>query len=103
VWTRATAESELARAVANAEAECDRHIPWWRNDTDIRQDVAVMMMFNMGWGKFGGFHKTLAAWQAGDYEAASVEMLDSLWAKQVGKRAQFLSRQLATDEHQDRV
>jgi hypothetical protein len=32
--------------------------------------------------------------QSGRYEIAAVEMLDSLWARQVGKRAQTLSKMM---------
>lgn len=49
------------------------------------------MMFNLGSRKFLTFRKMIAAVRRGDFIKASEEMLDSKWAKQVGKRATELS------------
>jgi len=48
------------------------------------------MAFNMQ-GKLLGFRKFLAAAQRGDWNGAATEMLDSLWARQVGDRAKRLA------------
>lgn len=61
---------------------------------DPRQRVLADMAFNMGTAKLLTFVKFLAAVEARDWERAADEMLDSTWAKQVGKRATELATQL---------
>ena len=56
-----------------------------------RQDALIDMAFNLGRQGFEGFKKTIAFIKAGEWEAASMEMLDSKWAAQVGDRATELS------------
>lgn len=56
-----------------------------------RQSVMVNMLFNLGWTRLSKFKNMIAALQAGDYKKASIEMLDSRWAKQVGKRSTELA------------
>jgi lysozyme len=74
--------------------DLDRECPWWRQMAEERQMVLADMCFNMGIKRLLGFKKTLTAMQGGRYEAAAVEMLDSLWAKQVGKRAITLAEMM---------
>jgi len=55
------------------------------------QQVIVNMCFNMGAPRLGQFKKFIKAIHDEDWATASVEMLDSRWAKQVGDRANRLS------------
>ena len=71
--------------------ECCKAFSWISKMDKIRQGVIVELCFNMGLGRLKGFKKMLAACERGDYETASVEMLDSLWARQVGRRAKTLA------------
>jgi lysozyme len=64
----------------------------------VRQRVLVDMAFNLGVPGLMKFKNTLAAIQAGEYQRASKMMLQSKWAKQVGKRAIRLSKMMATGE-----
>lgn len=68
--------------------------PWTKEESVNTVCVLLDMTYNMGLGWFGNFKKTIAYIREGDYDAASVEMLDSLWARQVGGRAIALSNQL---------
>jgi lysozyme len=52
------------------------------------------MCFNLGVTRLGGFVNTLAAMKRGDYEAAADGMMKSLWASQVGRRAQRLAKMM---------
>ena len=65
--------------------------PWYENLTEQRKRVIVNMIFNLGLTRFSGFKNTIRYLEMGDYEAASEEMLDSKWARQVGVRATRLS------------
>lgn len=85
--------------VAEATGLLDKYVPWWRNLNDVRQRVMVNMTFNMGFAPerpagergFADFAKTLHYIETEQYEAASVEMMDSAWSKQVGPRAPRLA------------
>jgi len=55
------------------------------------QQVIVNMCFNMGAPRLSQFKKFIKAIHDEDWATASVEMLDSRWANQVGVRATRLS------------
>ena len=55
------------------------------------QLVLTNMAFNLGQTRLAGFKRMLAAVNERNYKQASVEMIDSRWAKQVPKRATELS------------
>lgn len=100
VWTPEQATAALQADVAHVEALLDIQLPWWRQLDDIRQDVLVNMGFNMGVTGLVQFHNTLAAVQNHRWQAAHDGMLMSLWARQVGTRAQRLAEQMLTGVHQ---
>jgi len=68
----------------------------------VRQNVVIDMMFNLGITRFRTFKKFIRALTVGDYEWAAREMLNSKWAKQVGKRAQELACAMRGSEHNKR-
>ena len=55
------------------------------------QQVIINMCFNMGAPRLSQFKKFIKAIHDEDWSTASVEMLDSRWANQVGVRANRLS------------
>ena len=58
----------------------------------VRQLVLVDMAFNMGVPRLMKFVKMWGAIEVGDFYEASEQMLDSRWAKQVGKRSEHLAQ-----------
>ena len=64
----------------------------------VRQLVLMDMAFNMGVPRLCKFLKMWNAIHEQNYEAASFEMLDSRWAKQVGRRATILSDAMKNGE-----
>jgi lysozyme len=66
----------------------------WGNLTKTRKKVLINMCFNLGAAGLRNFVKMLIAVRLGNYERAADEMLDSKWARQVGARAQRLSREM---------
>ena len=74
--------------------------PWVMGLDDARQEVLANMVFNMGLSVFNTFTQTLSYVRNGQYQKASVEMLDSKWAGQVGSRANRLSKQMKTGQRQ---
>jgi len=77
--------------------ECVK-LSWFRDLSDVRQAVVVDMVFNMGLPRFSGFRKTIDFLKNKLYASAALEMLDSKWARQVGNRADRLSRMMETGE-----
>jgi lysozyme len=63
-----------------------------------RKWVLYNMAFNMGMTRLRKFVNFFSAILNLNYTKASIEMLDSAWHKQVGKRAQELSLQMKTGE-----
>lgn len=75
-------------------ADLDRELSWWRQMSDARQRSLANMAFNLGIGGLLKFKNTLVAMRAGDYKGAAAGMRASLWAKQVGARAERLAKMM---------
>ena len=58
------------------------------------QRIIANMMFNMGRPRLSRFHKMKKAVDNGDWIEASVQMKDSLWARQVPNRADRLVKRM---------
>ena len=78
----------------DVESDLDRSLTWWRMMSDARQRVLANMCFNMGLGTLLTFKNTLAAMAVGDYQKAAAGMRASLWARQVGPRADRLIKMM---------
>lgn len=77
-------------------AQLDEAFPWWKDLDDVRRRVLVNMAFNLGIEGLAEFKNTLAAIQAGQWSAAASGMRSSLWARQVGARAERLAIAIET-------
>ena len=77
----------LANDIKRVEAELLRAFSWYDDLNQPRKDAMIDMCFNMGLPRLMKFKKALAGMAMVDYNAASIEFLDSRWAKQVGQRA----------------
>ena len=86
----------LQNDITEKTDELIRRLPWVADLDEARKGVLINMAFNLGVNGLLGFRKTLALVKAGDYARASVEMLDSKWARQVKGRATRLSEQMRT-------
>lgn len=85
------AEFMLANDVERCIIDLSEKTDYFGTLCEQRQAVLVNMLFNLGWGRFNRFRKVIKAVRDGDYLRASVEMMDSLWADQVGDRAKELA------------
>lgn len=94
------AEYLLNNDIKLSEFELSKAFNWFDNLTPVRQAVLINMHFNMGLTRLKGFIKALTAIERGDYKTAAAEMLDSKWARQVGKRATELAKQMETGQWQ---
>ena len=68
--------------------------PWFKDIDNIAKAVVINMCYQLGLRGFSKFKKTIYLLETQQYEEASVEMLDSLWAKQTPNRAKELSETL---------
>ena len=69
-------------------------IPWFTLLDDARKGVLCNMAFQMGVDGLMAFKKTLDYVQAGDYDGAAHEMMQSRWAHQTRDRALRLAAQM---------
>ena len=82
------ADFMLLNDIGDALREVEEIFPNVDGFSENRQMALVDMAFNLGKGGLAGFEKMVEAIRLGDWEKASEEALDSLWAKQVGTRAE---------------
>jgi len=64
-----------------------KHKEFWRNLTPIQKTVLADMYYNLGSSGLSKFVKMHQALTIGDYEEASVQMLDSKYAQQLPGRS----------------
>lgn len=74
-----------------------REFAWYDDLSEIRQEVLLNMIFNLGLGGVKKFKNMITALKRHDWEDAAREMLDSKWSGQVGQRAIRLSEAMRTD------
>ena len=77
------AEQWLLQKLAEAERDAQT-FPWFADLTGRQQRALVELVYNLGLTRLRKFRRTLAAMAKGDYEAARLGLLNSLWARQVG-------------------
>lgn len=81
----------LDNDVTRAYHELVRAVPSFGSLDEDRQHVLLDMAFNLGVPRLLEFKKMLAAVESRDFDQAAAEMLDSRWARQVGRRAETLA------------
>lgn len=96
--TREQAHYLLINDIYQVTDDLDRNLPWWRDLDDTRKRVLVNMAFNMGIGTLTTFQNTLRMVRTGRYSDASLAMLKSKWAGQVGDRAKRLAKMMANGD-----
>ncbi len=86
----------LRNDVAKAEAACSSYA-YWDELSENAQAALVNMCFNLGAVRFSAFHQMHAALVRRDYVAAASEMRASLWAEEVGERAERLAKVIESE------
>ncbi|PLX49135.1 MAG: lysozyme [Desulfobulbaceae bacterium] len=69
----------------------EKVVPGFRSLSERRRMALIDMCYNLGLPRLLKFKKMLAAMLARDFDTAADEMLDSVWADQVGQRAHTLA------------
>ncbi len=96
VLDKDVAELILERKLKDLQEKIASRFGWFYNAPKIVKDVVTNMCYQMGIAGFSQFKKTIYYLETGQYEEASMEMLDSLWAKQTPNRAKELSELIST-------
>ena len=84
----------LQNDISEVCSALDKDLPWWSDMSEARQQVLANMCFNLGISRLLGFTNTLDAMKEGRFDAAANGMIASLWARQVGQRAQRLAQMM---------
>lgn len=95
-------EDEIDYLLRNDIERCYRELDrfsWFMDLDQVRQEALVNMCFNLGFTRLMKFTKMMAAMAEGKYQLASIEALDSKWAKQVGNRAKDIAYMLEFGEY----
>ena len=88
------AELILLRKLDKLQQRIASVFGWWYNSPKTVKNVVTNMCYQLGISGFSKFKKTIYLLETEQYDEASIEMLDSLWAKQTPNRAKELSEQL---------
>ena len=70
--------------------------PWFKDIDETAKKVVINMCYQLGIRGFSKFKKTIYYLETEQYEEASIEMLNSLWANQTPNRAKELSEEIAS-------
>lgn len=81
----------LIHDILDTETFLQGFFPKWESMTPNRQDALTNMCFNLGTAGFSKFTKTIEFINNEQWEEASLAMLQSRWAEQVGNRAHELA------------
>lgn len=94
------AELMLSSDIHEVQDELTKLLPVYSKLNPARKDALTNMGFNLGVTGLLKFKKMISALEAGDYNLAAEEMLDSRWASQVGQRSKDLAEQVRTGNYQ---
>ena len=81
----------LERKLKDLESRIKIKFDWYKYMPQEVKDVVVEMCYQLGVTGVSKFKKTIAYLQNKQWKDASIEMLDSLWAKQTPNRANEMS------------
>lgn len=94
--SQSEAEILLSDDITNATMELYKFLPLSRDLDDVRKAVLIEFTFNLGIAKVMQFRGMIKALTDKNYVNAAQHMRDSLWAKQVGNRAQDMAHSMET-------
>lgn len=92
--TEEEASSMLFRDVVSTMINVEHQWPWSMRLGEARRSVLIQMAFQLGMAGLAKFKRMLAALEAGKFDTAAKELLDSKFAEQVPERAKRLADKL---------
>lgn len=97
--TAQQAEDLLRQDLEAAIEDARLVVPCFDNLNGPRKTVVANMSFNLGRHRLAEFKNTIRSICSGDYKDASLRMLQSKWAGQVGQRARRLAARMASGSY----
>lgn len=89
----------LDEDIARTRTYAQTCFPWFKDLDEVRKDVVISMIFNMGLAGFSEFKETISHIEAGRYATAATEMLRSRWAVQVKNRSIELAHMMQSGRY----
>ena len=89
--TQEQSEEWLKEDLENLKYVLADKYAWFLPSPQEVKDIVMNMNYQLGVSAFSKFKKTIKYIKVKDYKAASIEMLDSKWARQTPNRALELS------------
>ena len=89
----------LANDIVDKQKQLQQ-FPWFTALDDVRKAAVVNMAFNLGVHGLLGFPHAIAALAKQDWATANSELLDSVWSRQVGDRANRIALQILSGQWQ---
>jgi lysozyme len=80
--------------------ELSNALPFFNSLDEVRKEALIDLCFNLGLTRLLGFKKALAAIEAGLWETAKGELLDSRWAVPVGDRSEEIAEMIRSGQYQ---
>ena len=84
----------LERKLKDLEHRIKLKFDWYKYKPQEIKDIVTEMCYQLGVTGFSKFKKTIAYLQNKEWKNASIEMLDSRWAKQTPNRAKEMSNRV---------
>jgi lysozyme len=84
----------LERKLKNLNDRIKIKFDWYKYMPPEIQNIVTEMCYQLGVTGFSKFRKTISYLQNKEFKNASIEMLDSRWAKQTPNRAKALSERV---------
>lgn len=100
-WTDRQVDEALKFDIQQCMLGLDVRLPWWTSLDDVRQDVLVQMVFQIGIGGVLELVDALRFMHDQDFARAATCMRNSWWARHPPGRAERLAEQMATGARQD--
>ena len=97
--TREEAMILLNHDIAKVQREVKKTFPWFSHLNGVRKNVVLNRVFNLGLPRLRQFKKAIAALRANRWDEAAKQMLDSRWARQVGRRARELASMMKSGKY----
>ena len=86
----------LLEKLADLQVNINKRFDWFKDSPKEVKDVVTNMCYQIGFSGFLLFKKTIYYLETEQYEEASTECLDSLWAKQTPNRAKEVSEAISS-------
>jgi lysozyme len=80
----------------SVEIDLQEYLPWLVSLDDVRYGAMINLCFNMGIKRLLEFKLMLLALQINDFNEAANQLLNSVYANEVGDRAKRLAQQFIT-------